>query len=87
MTTFTKSTISNWTEWVYSEEYRSARDEALLVMINAGKTDGNREFGTGFLIRRNWIDQAAAEEWKNWITTHVPPEHLISIDIVDFSPE
>jgi hypothetical protein len=87
MTTYTKYTTSNWVEWVYSEEYQTIRDQKIIEMINAEKTDGEREFGTGFLIRRKWVDQAAAQEWANWITTHVPPDHLISIEISDIPPE
>jgi hypothetical protein len=84
MTIYTKATLSTWTEWCYSEEYLSARDEAMLAMINAGKTDGSAEYFEGNLARRLFIDQAAAEEWANWVTTNCPPGHLISIEVVDF---
>ena len=87
MTTYTKAVTLDWNEWILIPEYQSARDDVILAMINAGKTDGIREFLGGFAIRRLFIDQAAAEEWKNWVTSNAPPGYLISAEITDAPPE
>lgn len=54
-------------------------------MVSEGKTDGSYNFENIHTVSRNWVDQAAAEAWINFIT----PLHatynvvLTNVSIID----
>lgn len=83
MQPFTKKTVSTWDHWV-GYDYNVLRDKQLLPMYEAGKTDGTLEMN-GNTVTRKWVDQAAAQEWVDWVLANTPKDALISIVIEDIT--
>jgi len=70
MTTMTKATIITWTSVEAQMNNISLHDERskkLAQMFADGKTDGNPNILSPVVTIREWIDQAAAEEFRYFI--------------------
>ena len=70
MTIMTKATIITWTSLeaqVDNIPLRDERGKKLKEMFEAGKTDGNPNIISPTVTIREWIDQAAAEEFRDFI--------------------
>ena len=70
MTTMTKATIITWTSVEAQMNNISLHDERskkLAQMFADGKTDGNPNILSPVVTIREWIDQAAAEEFRDFI--------------------
>lgn len=67
----TKSTIIEWASYadqMDGEDFFNARHEKIHQMILEGKTDGYLSAITPETTLRDWLDQAAAEEYASFIT-------------------
>jgi hypothetical protein len=71
---YTKYTDTLYTEqsWIqYVELSSSFKNTAVIESVRLaqeGKTDDIPLTTAPFTVRRIWIDQAAADEWKNYLT-------------------
>ena len=71
---YTKYTDTLYTEqsWVqYIESYSSYKETGVIEsakLEQEGKTNNIPLYAGSFTVRREWIDQAAADEWKNYLT-------------------
>ena len=89
MTTMTKATIITWASLEAQTgniELDDERNKKLVEMIEAGKTDGNPNVLTPTVTIREWIDQAAAEEYRDFILglgEKYGPGRVVSIVIED----
>jgi len=92
----TKATIVTVTEdffklgpdWTTTRELYSKRDNKVTEMILAGKTTGSQDQITHGISMREWIDLAAAEEWKAFvldINTQYGGDLIQSVDIEDIT--
>ena len=90
----TKQTIVQWPldqGIIQPAEHITAVVAKIEEMQTAGKTDGilfhNTENTTEYEIRRDWLDQAAADEWLTWLLdstqshTTEPPKSTTVIDL------
>lgn len=70
MTTMTKATVITWTSpeaQTNNPLLNFDRDQKIEEMVNAQKTDGNPNRITNSTTIREWVDQAAAEEFRDFI--------------------
>ena len=71
MTTLTKSTIITWLSkqaQMGNPALNAERDAKLHEMVAAGKTDNVPDLVSSSITIRKWVDQAAAEEYRDFIT-------------------
>lgn len=60
------------TPWAGSyPDYILAYNQKLADLQAQGKTDGVLERPNDITFIRFWVDQAAAEEWINWVATNL----------------
>jgi hypothetical protein len=81
MTTYTKNTLVTYVQSVdaVGSQYVTSVFNKATQLVAEGKTDGSYLFDTPHIVRRPWIDQAAAEEWINFIID------LANADVVDIT--
>jgi hypothetical protein len=81
MTTYTKNTIVTYVETVVDvgNEYVLSVFNKATQLTSEGKTDGTYLFDSPHIVRRPWLNQAAAEEWVSFITD------LANADLVDIT--
>lgn len=90
MPTYTKYTITDYQDSILNapNEMVSQLFTTASQMAAEGKTDGNYLLESVHLVRREWLDQAAAQAWVDYII----PLHqaygvvLTSVDILDIPP-
>ena len=61
------------TEHVMTDEQAGAILGELANRVAAGVTDGELKYsqeGSDVVRERHWTDQAAAEDWKNWVVNY-----------------
>jgi len=89
MTTMTKATIITWVSQqaqVGNISLHDERSKKLAEMYAAGKTDGNPNMISPNVTIREWIDQAAAEEFRDFmlgLDEKYGPGLILSIVIED----
>jgi hypothetical protein len=89
MIVLTKATDITWVSLeaqVNNPELNTERDAKLLEMVTEEKTDGNPEVISEIETRREFVDQAAAEEYRDFIWSmdaKYGPGIVLSIQIVD----
>jgi hypothetical protein len=87
----TKATLITWNSVEHQTgnlELNKERDDKLAEMVAEGKTDGVANRVTPAITIREWIDQAAAEEFRDFILAleeKYGPELIKSIVIEDAS--
>jgi len=70
MTTMTKATIISWSSYNSQQGnllLNDKRNEKLTEMFEAGKTDNEPIQVSPRITIRHWVDQAAAEEYRDFI--------------------
>ena len=70
MSTMTKATIITWSSYDAQEGnllLNDERIEKLAEMFEAGKTDNEPIQITSSITVRHWVDQAAAEEYRDFM--------------------
>lgn len=89
MSILTKATDITWVSLesqISIQDLNTERDAKLLQMVDEGKTDGQPTAISDVKTRREFTDQAAAEEYRDFIWSmdaKYGPGIVISIEIVD----
>lgn len=89
MNTLTKSTVITWVSMdaqINIEELNAERVDKLLQMTAEEKTDGQPSAISDIETRRDFVDQAAAEEYRDFILAmdaKYGPGIVLNVDIVD----
>lgn len=96
-TQYSKMTITNWGNLFIDADTGNPLDNPILQYLSAklldmsyysGKTDGNNVLVSTdpHIRKRYWTDDAAAQEWKQFVMEDLGPKFQcipISLDIVD----
>lgn len=89
MNTLTKSTVITWVSKAAQsniEGLNAERGDKLLQMTAEGKTDGHPSVISDLETRRDFVDQSAAEEYRDFIflmDEKYGPGLVLNVDIVD----
>jgi hypothetical protein len=89
MNTLTKSTLITWVSMdaqINIEELNAERVDKLLQMTAEEKTDGYPSAISDVETRRDFVDQAAAEEYRDFIFAmdeKYGPGLVVSVEIID----
>lgn len=66
----TKATVITWATWQDQDNnyiLNEARTNFIIDAYNVGKTDAVYDVITDVITKRYWLDQASAEEYKQFI--------------------
>jgi hypothetical protein len=84
---YTKYTHTLYSEqsWIeqhgFTAPYKVTADSKATTLEQEGKTDNSLiAYPAAFTVRRVWIDQAAADEWKTYLT-QVAIDYSVTIQI------